>query len=543
MMTRVLPYGFGIGLRNRNYFIAFSCATGEVVWMKKPTLWADHDGEPCTATFEAQLRRLPKRAYKRERLVGVVPQAAQVSTGAKRSFVLALERTQLVLKASDLATKQAWVAACFCVLEKKAGAISLVAEAAMVAGVKDACVKAEADMERGQAQLHMQIVANGGVGLQLEEEQTCVVCFETCRGYDAGIKCDGSEPHFMCNECVMASVQSSITDEPSKQDLRGGRLACPLKTFPHTEYSCNATCYDDRIVAKKVDAATFDAYLQVRLKLAETKIAREANAEMEQKIAAAIKQMDAEGPKVFQAQQYICDEILTMRCPHCKMAFADWDGCNALYCTYAGCGCNFCAFCLKDCGGGVKFGQNEIERRGDDAVHKHVNECKYAKGIGHGNDGRVQSQVWSQIRKDRIEECLKTMCETVDQRQKVVDNLKKQFDDLGLVIAVPGLASVLSSKPAAASTVVAPAPDLQGPDDLTLPENIKRCPACGILIEKIDGDEEVMCGCEAKPAGGTYEKALRGGGCGHMFNFRTLAPIGVGKPGQPANERHVNFIR
>ena len=31
---------------------------------------------------------------------------------------------------------------------------------------------------------------------------------------------------------------------------------------------------------------------------------------------------------------------------------------------------------------------------------------------------------------------------------------------------------------------------------------------------EIDGDDEVMCGCEARPAGGTYEKAWRGGGCG-----------------------------
>merc|ERR1712187_1005599 len=66
------------------------------------------------------------------------------------------------------------------------------------------------------------------------------------------------------------------------------------------------------------------------------------------------------------------DNILTWDCPRCKMAFADWDGCNAVYCSYAGCGCNFCPFCLKDCGGGVKFGQQEIVRAGDDAVHKHV---------------------------------------------------------------------------------------------------------------------------------------------------------------------------
>ena len=39
-----------------------------------------------------------------------------------------------------------------------------------------------------------------------------------------------------------------------------------------------------------------------------------------------------------------------------------------------------------------------------------------------------------------------------------------------------------------------------------------QCPACGMLLEKIDGDEKMMCGCEARVAGGTTDKALRGGG-------------------------------
>ena len=45
----------------------------------------------------------------------------------------------------------------------------------------------------------------------------------------------------------------------------------------------------------------------------------------------------------------------------------------------------------------------------------------------------------------------------------------------------------------------------------------------------------------ARASGGTYQRALAGGGCGHEFNFRTLAPIGCGRPGEPANERQVNF--
>ena len=66
-----------------------------------------------------------------------------------------------------------------------------------------------------------------------------------------------------------------------------------------------------------------------------------------------------------------------------------------------------------------------------------------------------------------------------------------------------------------------------------LGEQATQCPACGFVIIKNGGDDQMMCGCEAKPAGGTMEKALKGGGCGHQFNFRTGAPLGEGRMGHP----------
>jgi broad-specificity NMP kinase len=41
-------------------------------------------------------------------------------------------------------------------------------------------------------------------------------------------------------------------------------------------------------------------------------------------------------------------EEMNLKCPRCKQAFYDYDGCNALYC--GSCECRFCAICLKDCG-------------------------------------------------------------------------------------------------------------------------------------------------------------------------------------------------
>ena len=111
------------------------------------------------------------------------------------------------------------------------------------------------------------------------------------------------------------------------------------------------------------------------------------------------------------------------------------------------------------------------------------------------------------------------------------------------------LAAALAAENSSADTSAAPpprdgAPSGEPPSALPqLPDNIKACPACGILMEKISGDDTMMCGCEARPAGGTFEKAWAAGGCGHEFNFRTLAPLGVGKPGEPHNARQVYFRR
>jgi hypothetical protein len=68
-----------------------------------------------------------------------------------------------------------------------------------------------------------------------------------------------------------------------------------------------------------------------------------------------------------------------------------------------------------------------------------------------------------------------------------------------------------------------------------------QCPACGFLIEKAEGDDSMMCGCEARPAGGTLEKAFLSGGCGHEFHYRTLAAQGTGAQDDPANNRQWKF--
>mmetsp|Transcript_24412 Transcript_24412/g.44151 ORF Transcript_24412/g.44151 Transcript_24412/m.44151 type:complete len:701 (-) Transcript_24412:511-2613(-) len=57
----------------------------------------------------------------------------------------------------------------------------------------------------------------------------------------------------------------------------------------------------------------------------------------------------------------IIDDILTLRCPRCRQAFLDFEGCFAISCS--GCSCKFCGWCLEDCG--------------NSDAHPHVKACPH----------------------------------------------------------------------------------------------------------------------------------------------------------------------
>jgi len=83
------------------------------------------------------------------------------------------------------------------------------------------------------------------------------------------------------------------------------------------------------------------------------------------------KEMDSlsiQARKIF----HELSEELTMKCPRCRTAFYDYDGCNALRCSQVYCGAAFCAICLTDCGSdahahvrerhGELFGKDAFEK-------------------------------------------------------------------------------------------------------------------------------------------------------------------------------------
>jgi hypothetical protein len=69
----------------------------------------------------------------------------------------------------------------------------------------------------------------------------------------------------------------------------------------------------------------------------------------------------AQAQRVAQHRQTIAETILTSKCPSCRMAVLDWDGCFAVTCIH--CQTHFCGWCIT-----AVPGSNE-------RAHAHVRDC------------------------------------------------------------------------------------------------------------------------------------------------------------------------
>jgi hypothetical protein len=112
---------------------------------------------------------------------------------------------------------------------------------------------------------------------------------------------------------------------------------------------------------------------------------------------------------------------LTTKCPRCKQAFIDLEGCFALTCGNIQCRCGFCAWCFQDCG--------------SDA-HRHVPNCSWGvvdgQRLGVFGDVSLLNQVWNRIRRQKINEELKNCDGKI--RSKILDSLSKEFKNVQLVM-------------------------------------------------------------------------------------------------------------
>lgn len=196
------------------------------------------------------------------------------------------------------------------------------------------------------------------VGPRTHARECCVKagdrCTELTVSADAGIEC--GEGHFTCHACLVRTTEAAMSADLATRRRRQGRVACPK----HPR-ECGDSALDDSALVKLLPADTVRQYMGSRLRLLEAAKVEELEGEYRTRVEAELGRLLAieEGQRQQEAaRKHIEEEILQLKCPRCKQAFFDFDGCCALTCSR--CGCGFCAWCLQDCG--------------SDA-HQHVGRC------------------------------------------------------------------------------------------------------------------------------------------------------------------------
>jgi IBR domain, a half RING-finger domain/Zinc finger C-x8-C-x5-C-x3-H type (and similar)/RNA recognition motif. (a.k.a. RRM, RBD, or RNP domain) len=116
-------------------------------------------------------------------------------------------------------------------------------------------------------------------------------------------------------------------------------------------------------------------------------------------------------------RNHIIEEVLTLRCPRCKQAFLDFDGCFALSCN--SCPCGFCGWCLSDCG--------------SDA-HAHVKSCP-SKPKGAINETYFGTkEQFEEAQRQRRQRDLKNFLRSLNatEREQTLKALSQDLEDLNL---------------------------------------------------------------------------------------------------------------
>lgn len=175
---------------------------------------------------------------------------------------------------------------------------------------------------------------------QQEEQCFCIISREACR-LGEGIKC--SQDHFISAECMNGYVSAEATAEFGRRLQQDGRIVCP-------QPGC-ASVFGDADLARIVHRDVFELYLNGRLELIEARLHEEKERAVKEGVAKELyrlQQTDKQLCRVLDAKKYVEEEILLLKCPLCRAAFNDFDGCFALSCRM--CPSRFCGWCLVDCG-------------------------------------------------------------------------------------------------------------------------------------------------------------------------------------------------
>jgi hypothetical protein len=249
------------------------------------------------------------------------------------------------------------------------------------------------------------------VTMRVHEYQPCIICFDNCLTKD-GYAC--SQKHFLCWECFEYQVNDALKpDYEGKTVNQDGELIC-------SDTECTETILLENVARESTPVKIIKLLEELKLTLQIKKAVEAALTEQQTRLnkeferIMAIKDLDERESEKIRID--IIENILTLRCPRCKMAFIDYDGCAAITCT---CRAEFCACCLMDCEGDA---------------HRHVVRCP----LNPSHDVFVSFDEFERIHRERqqraIEDRLRKESRAVQQR--LLARMKKEFQDLRIIITI-----------------------------------------------------------------------------------------------------------
>jgi len=251
------------------------------------------------------------------------------------------------------------------------------------------------------------------------QDRWCCICLESGFKSNTGIECQAEARHFVCTPCFGRHVDAEIAADLHVRQASNGLVRCPVRP-------CSAPAYSHRELALQLDTVSFDRYIAGMQSLGEVSMRAELETWAQKKVQAEMARLQGHDTREERAQEIrhrVVEDILTMKCPVCRQAFIDFDGCFALQCSR--CGCGFCAWCGRYCA--------------TDA-HAHVVNCP-ASG-SNGNLFGTKKQYDNAMRHRRIGR-LRTFLRGVDveMREPVMRALRQDLTELGINTRILSLSS------------------------------------------------------------------------------------------------------
>lgn len=322
-----------------------------------------------------------------------------------------------------------------------------------------------------------------------QNARSCGACYSDLLSNE-GVSCSALAPnvkHLLCEPCfnVMCLHQASV-EERGKLKQNGSRIMCTFCAPPLF------SAFSEKEIALYLLDENLALFRRACNEIIEARAYEAAESLFNTRLA-DIRQdanTSAKAQKSAHHRLHIAENILTLKCPRCKIAFLDFSGgCLDLSCEL--CRCHFCAWCFADCG--------------EDA-HDHVKTCPQSTrpGIFGGNmDDFNKTHVTR--RGQEVAAYLVSQAVAPDERDDVKRAIAIDLRDLGISDEIMKTTSVViaKNKPSAGVLEEGKLSEVQLKDQriarhrLHIAENILtlKCPSCHAAIFDFSGSFAISCTC------------------------------------------------